>query len=94
MAKTFPFRFPNIAGNVYAPGWQPYSPGDSHLQWSGHMGLKDSPQPWPGQVPVLSVLSSFEGVARNRAVLPSVNNYSPLLTEFLFLQDSVGKSKG
>lgn len=94
MAKAFPFNMPNISGNVYAPGWQPNSPGNSHIAWAGHMGLKDSPQSWPSQVPVLNVLASFEGVARTRAQLPFVNRFSPLPSEFLFLQDQVGKAKG
>lgn len=94
MSKAFPFNFPYIAGNVFAPGPQPYNPGQSHQPWSGHMGMKDSPQPWPGQVPVLSMLASFEGVARTRAQLPTVNRYSPLPSEFLFLGDTVGKSQG
>lgn len=94
MAKAFPFNMPNIAGNVFAPGPQPYSPGESHLPWSGHMGLKDCPQSWPGQVPVLNVLASFEGVARARAQTPFVNRFSPSPSDYLYLQDTVGKAKG
>lgn len=91
---AFPFNFPNIAGNVYAPGPQPYSPGNSHLPWAGHMGMKDSPQPWPGQVPVLSMLASFGGVARMRAPLPIVNQYSYLPSEYLYMNDTLGKAQG
>ena len=64
------------------------------MPWAGHMGMKDSPQPWPDQVPVLRVLASFEGVARMRAPLPIVNQYSMLPSEYLFLQGTVGKMQG
>jgi len=92
--KAFPFNFPNIAGNVYSPGPQPYSPGTSHMPWSGHMGMKDSPQPWPSQVPVLHMLASFEGTPRMRAPLPVVNQYGLLPYEYLYLQGQVGKKQG
>lgn len=91
---TFPFHVPNIAGKSYAPGPQPYDPGNSHLPWAGHMGMKDSLQPWPYQVPVLNMLASFSGVARMRAPLPIVNQYGLLPSQYLFLTDTAGKSQG
>lgn len=90
----FPFHIPNIVGREYRPGPQPYSPGESHIPWAGHMGMQFSAMPWPGAVPVLNVLSSFGGVARMRAPLPMVNQYAVLPTDYLFLGDTAGKSQG
>lgn len=90
----FPFHIPNIVGREFAPGPQPYAPGNSHIPWGGHMGMQFSAMPWPGSVPVLNVLASFQGIARMRAPLPIVNQYATLPSEYLFMNDTAGKAQG
>ena len=88
------FHVPYVQGNVYAPGPQPKSPGESHLPWAGHMGLQYNPLPWPGAVPVLNLWASNPGTPRERAPVPVVNRPAPLPTEFFYMKDFVGKSQG
>lgn len=87
------FTMPNIQGRVYAPGWQPNSPGESSTPgWSG--GLDFRPIPWPTAVPTLSTLASFSGIARAPAVGIVNNAYSYLPAPNLFISGFVGKSQG
>lgn len=89
-----PFRIPNLAGTVYAPGPQPYNPGESVQPWGGFMGLKNAITPWPLMVPVINALANNGGTPRSRAPIPVVNQYSPLPSELLYIKGFIGKSKG
>lgn len=88
------FKIPNVQGNVYTPGNQPSNPGVPTPAWAGHMGLRLAPKSWPGPVPVINALANNPGMPRNRAPVPVVNAYSPLLVEALFIGGINGKSQG
>ncbi len=93
--RGIPFRIPNIAGNVYAPGPQPSDPGESYLPWAGHsIGARNSPMPWPTMVAVFNLNIGNSGTARMRAPLPVVNTYASLPNNYLFIGGMVGKSQG
>lgn len=92
--RGVPFMMPHIVGTQYAPGPQPNAPGNSHLPWAGHMGMKDVPMPWPRTVGTISALANFAGVARNRAPVPVVNQYAPSPSDYLIFQGFIGKSQG
>ncbi|HKY44761.1 MAG TPA: hypothetical protein VJM50_16840 [Pyrinomonadaceae bacterium] len=87
------FNMPDNSGKKYAPGWQPYSPGNSSTPgWSGGMDFMGVP--WPTAVPSLNALASDPGTPRARAILPDVNRYAFLPTNDLFISGIVGKSQG
>lgn len=84
------FNMPNIRGTVYAPGWQPYSPGNSHIAWSG---ATFNPIAWPKTVPVINALANNSGTPRNRASVPVVDRYATEPNNYMYLAGVVGKSK-
>ena len=88
------FRIPNIVGRIFAPGAQPYSPGNSHQAWGGHMGMQFSAMPWPTPVQSINALANNSGTPRSRAPIPVVNRYSPLPSDYLIIGGIVEKSKG
>lgn len=93
--RAVPFIFPYIAGTAYAPGPQPYSPGESVMvNIGGLMGRNASPQMWPGTVPTLRTLASNPGTPRARASIPVVDNFAPLPSNYLYIDGFVSKSKG
>jgi hypothetical protein len=94
-ATTPPFFVPNIAGRAYAPGPQPYSPGNSHYPWMGNaVGLSASAQPAPTPVGVINLLIGNPGLARIRANPPVVNQYAVLPSDYFYIRGFVGKSQG
>jgi hypothetical protein len=89
--RGFPFIIPNITPTVYDPGPQPNDPGQSvRLTRNSPLTVK----PWPNAVPSLITLLSTGGIARARAPVSVVNNYSPDPSNYLFIGGFVGKSKG
>ena len=87
------FRVPDNSGTVYAPGWQPNSPGNSSTPgWSG--GMDFMPVPWPTMVPTINALANDPGTPRQRAVLPDVNRYAYIPENYMFIAGFVGKSQG
>lgn len=94
MPRGVPFFMPYIAGQQYAPGPQPYNPGESHQPWAGHMGLQYNPLPWPGIVQTINALANNSGTPRSRAILPEVDRYATLPSDYLFIGGFVGKSQG
>lgn len=84
------FNMPNIQGTVYAPGAQPYSPGNSHIAWSG---ATFNPIAWPKTVPVINALANNSGTPRSRAIVPVVDRYAPDPYNYLYLSGVVGKSR-
>lgn len=88
------FKIPNIQGQNFTAGNQPFNPGVPPSNWAGYMGLQFVPAIWPGIVPVINALANNPGVACNRAMTPLVNNYAPLPTENLFIGGINGKSQG
>lgn len=91
MYKGDVFNMPNIRGTVYAPGRQPYSPGNSHIAWSGPTM---NPIAWPNVVPVINALANNSGAPRNRATLPVVDRYATEPNNYMYLSGVVSKSKG
>lgn len=87
------FRIPYIAGETYSPGPQPNNPGESVAVWGGHMGMRNSPMPWPGAVPVMWFIASNSGIPRNRAQMPVNNSIATHVNEMV-IPGFVGKSQG
>lgn len=88
------FNMPHIAGWQFAPGPQPYNPGQSVMPWAGHMGLKSIGLPWPGVVGTINALASDPGIARARAMVPVVNRVSFEPYDYLTIGGFIGKSQG
>lgn len=86
------FQLPNLASLAFAPGPQPYSPGNSTFQYAGSGA--DYPIPWPGLVPTLNTLLSAPGQPRNRADTAVVDRFGTIPHNYLFIAGFVGKSKG
>jgi len=87
------FRMPDNSGKVYAPGWQPNSPGNSSTPgWNG--GNYFNAVPWPNAVPSLNALANDPGVPRERAPIPVVDRYAFLPEQYQFITGFVGKSQG
>lgn len=92
--NSIPFVVPYIADQfVYDPGPQPNNPGVSVSPWKRFMNPA-TVKPWPRLVNTFGNFNSSPGMPRLRAVLPIVNNYSPLPTNFMFIGGFVQKSKG
>lgn len=89
---AIPFHFPNLLGNQFVVGLQPFDPGVPSGGGNGLGGFY--PMPWPGAVDVINLNIGFGGIARNRAPVPVVDNYSPLLYNQLFIAGFAGKSQG
>lgn len=88
------FNIPHIIGHQFAPGPQPFNPGQSVQPWAGHMGLKSIGLPWPGIVGTINALASSSGVPRSRAVLPEINRFATEPFEYLTIGGFIGKSQG
>lgn len=83
------FAIPNITSwPVY--GAQIRDPGEPYTP--PVVGFR--PLYTPNWVPVLHMLGSDPGTPRSRAVLPLVNRYGPLPTDYLFVAGVAQKSQG
>lgn len=86
------FHMPEIVGRAYAPGPQPYNPGESVTpNWPGSAY---KPTPWPRGVQTLSTLANFGGMPQARAEVPINNALAGLPENFLFMAGFTGKSQG
>jgi hypothetical protein len=92
--RAVPFFVPYIAGVEYAPGPQPYNPGESHQPWAGHMGLQFNPLPWPMFVQPINALANNSGTPRGRPIRPDVDRFAYLPSDYLYIAGFVGKSQG
>lgn len=86
-----PFFFPQIAGNQYRPGRQPFSPGESQMDSGGPVF---NPIPWPNAVPSLLALANDPGTPRARALQINNNAEAVLPANWLFIAGFAGKSQG
>lgn len=82
---------PYIAGTVYNPGSQLYSPGETSTPY----GSFYHPIPWPNAVQSINLFApSFSGVARAQPIQQDNNRVAPLPADYWFISGFVGKSKG
>lgn len=85
------FNFPNISGERFDPGRQPYSPGESQID-SGNPHF--SPVPWPNAVQSLVALANHPGIPQGRPVAITNNADAVAPSNWLYIAGFAGKSRG